>query len=189
MLIGFIGCPCSGKTTTAAKLFAALKADGISTEFIVEQARWYIAQKRLRSKGPLVLTDDDQFRIMLKQYQIEQTFKAVCPPETLIISDTTALSAMLYMTAEQRESQEVQQLCYEAVKLYDVIYTASPVLSFDRLDSNRVHDEQQSRAIAAKIEPLLASVLPTSVPVVPLVGSIEIRFSTVLRDVLLRFGY
>ena len=47
MYVNFIGAPCSGKTTSAAKLFAELKEMGLEVEFVSEYARLYIAKKRI----------------------------------------------------------------------------------------------------------------------------------------------
>jgi hypothetical protein len=157
MLIGFIGCPCSGKTTTAAKTFADLKDMGIASEFIPEQARLYIAERRvkegLRPEDPLFLADEDQKLILVRQIEYEDTLIKACGPQVKIIADSSVLNTLLYMGPEARA--EVTPLVRDVLTRYDLLFYCGPVKPPLSLDPNRIHDEKASLEIDRMIPVLL----------------------------------
>lgn len=157
MLIGFIGCPCSGKTTTAALTFADLKSMGISSEFIPEQARMYIAEKRVAWKqppgSPIKLEDDDQFNILLKQIGAEKIMLSSSGRGSIIITDTAALCTLLYMSPQAKET--FRQRVLDHLPNYDLLFYCAPVKMPSALDANRVHDQEQALLIDQQIPPLL----------------------------------
>ena len=73
MLVCFMGAPSSGKTTIAANVFARLKAEGVSAEFIAERAREIIAKYKYY-KSPTMLNDAMQREILFSQYYSEKYF-------------------------------------------------------------------------------------------------------------------
>lgn len=160
MLIGFIGAPCSGKTTMAAKIFAHLKENGSTCELISEQARFYIAEKRyseqLPAKEPILLTDDDQQKIMLKQYEIEKAMVYSSGKETIVLSDSCVLNAGLYMSQERYESVGIQNLFLDVSKNYDLLFFCHPVdIDYLPYDPNRVHDLEAIQAAQVRANDLL----------------------------------
>lgn len=184
MNVSFIGCPCSGKTTTAAMSFAKLKEIGMPVEFVPEYARLYIAQKRLAQnlgpQDPLNLDDQDQRTIMIQQAEMEWTMAKVCGPTVTVISDTWSLAALLYMSEAGREDQIVKMIVENRIlPLADLVFYAPPVYEAYTLDPNRVHDEKQSQAVDALIPQVLAKFAP-KVKVIHLHGNAELRSAQVL---------
>ncbi len=155
MLLSIIGSPCSGKTTTAAMVFAQLKEHGILAEFIPEQARTYIARKRIQqgltSEDPVLLTDDDQLKIMNLQIDLEKVMKQACNPETVIVCDSSSLNALFYMSDELLQSEQIKSMIEEAKILYDGIFYCPPLKSFVAGDSNRVHGMDFSHEFHSRV--------------------------------------
>lgn len=188
MNLSFIGCPCSGKTTTAAMVFARLKESGLPAEFVPEYARQFIAKKRLvlglKPEDKLSLNDDHQVQIMREQAELEWTMSQVCGPEVIVVSETWSLSAMLYMTEQFRnESPTVKWLLADRILPFtDLVFYCPPVSQEFLFDPNRIHDESQSLAIDTQI-PLILSQYAPHVGVVPLSGLPELRTAQVLDQI------
>jgi thymidylate kinase len=185
MLIGFIGCPCSGKTTTAALTFADLKSMGVAAEFIPEQARMYIAEKRLilgQAPGsPVILTDEDQLQILTRQMDAEHVLLRSSGPGTVVVTDTAALCTLLYMSPEVQEAQREAMSAH--LEKYDLLFYSAPVKLPYSLDANRVHDQEQALKINQEIPKLLRSygLEPTF-----LVGDSKARHNEVTKTILER---
>lgn len=189
MLVGFIGSPCSGKTTTAAKLFAELKDCGQPTEYIAEVARSHIAEKKflLRQQGCehlFSLDDGDQLAIAAAQYRSELVMNQ---KELIVITDSCVLNSLLYMTPSMRENAEVKQLAEEAIKKYDVFFVCAPVPRPAGEDPNRVHNEAASMLIHEQIESLLLPKLEGR-EVHFLTGTTHARMGQAFSVVMKKFG-
>jgi len=185
MLVAFVGAPCSGKTTTAARLFADLKERGLPVEFLTEYARMYIAHKRHLERsevGPL--EDRDQYAIFSTQNKNESIMAD--DPTTLVISDSSAVSALLYMTDLYIEHQArlppsqfgipnlVEQARVAAAR-YDIIFRCSPVRPGIVYDPNRVHSYEQSVELDKRIDKVFSLVGIPSSKVYPLFGDTKSR--------------
>lgn len=159
MIVALLGSPCSGKTTTAAKAFVALKEQGVIAEFITEQARWYIAEKRwnlkLKPQDRLELDETDQLAIMEKQFNAEQILKSSSTSSTVVISDSSALNALLYMTDAMTKSAAVNNLVEACLKAYDLVYYCKPLSFFPLGDANRLHDQAFALEADKKIPALV----------------------------------
>lgn len=165
MLIAFTGAPCSGKTTTAARVFADLKDAGYPAEFLPEFARTYIAYRRLKGDTS-PLTDNDQVNIMQQQSEAEGMM-ALSSPDSIVVADSAALNALLYMSPELRNLPHMQENARHAVARYGLVFRCHPVRPGSMYDPNRVHDFNQSLAIDAQVEPLLKEY---GLPIIPLGG-------------------
>lgn len=183
MLVSFIGCPSSGKTTTAAMTFARLKDMNFTTEFIVEAARKYIIHKRLEdglSPGTHpVLTDGDQIHIMAEQFGLEEEYIWSCGPEMTIITDSSPLNALLYMGAKTRASTQVQDIRKKVLERDTLYFYCPPIPPGDREDQNRVHSYEESLKVDESIGIILADV-----SLIPLFGGTEERVVKVFDKVL-----
>jgi len=162
MLINFVGSPASGKTTTAAMLFAKLKEYGLSAEFVGEEARRYIVirkfSKRAFRENP-ILTDIDQANIMENQADIEDMMVLGTSPDTVIISDGSPLNALLYMTPEfRRENHRVKAFLNMTRTLMtkSLTFVCEPLKSHrDVRDSNRIHNLEQILKIDEQLIPVM----------------------------------
>lgn len=155
MLISFIGSPASGKTTTAALVFAKLKEYGLTSEFLVEQARIYITEKRLANPDKqLVLTDDDQLKILANQIKLENLFHSACPSTTYIITDSSAINTLMYLTPTTQ--QVVAEVVKQAASKYKLVFYCQPITQLVKIiDENRVHTEEESQILDSHLKTLL----------------------------------
>lgn len=153
MLVTFIGSPISGKTTTAAQVFAELKKAGMPAEFVCEIARTFIANFRYNRPGDNVkLDDDDQLDIMSQQYHAELVMAQTVGKEGVVVSDSSALNSLFYMSDKQREHMVAGSPLYQdVIKLYQrpdtLIFFAQPIRIVNPLDNNRVHSLDESTKI------------------------------------------
>jgi hypothetical protein len=191
MQVSFIGSPCSGKTTTAAMVFAALKEIGISCEFIVEEARRYIAQKRFNAiqslQEPFKLDDEDQLNIMDNQIHIENMYRTVCHSSTIIVCDSSPFNSLLYMSPDGRNNAITRKLVEKSIFNSNLVFYAPPVLETDIVDTNRVHDPQASLLIDQSIPKIMLETAPAVwKTVIPLTGDPKARLGQVTSAIMLR---
>lgn len=161
MKSSFIGCPCSGKTTTGAMVFAHLKENGIACEFITEQARMYIAKKRTLNPG-YTLSDMDQAEIMQLQYDCIDTMeKSTAEANSIVLCDSSPLNSLLYMSPEfRRNNTLVKELVAKISKDPGVVFVCAPVKRPMSLDPNRIHGEAESIAVDESIPFVLEESIP-----------------------------
>lgn len=188
MLVGFIGAPCSGKTTTAAKLFAELKESGQPAEYIAEKARSYIANKKfmLRQEGiedSFSLTDQDQVAIAKTQFRAELVMNQ---GDLIVVTDSCVLNSLLYMSEATRQSLEVKDLVRAATSKYDLLFVAGPVQRPSVTDPNRVHDEEESLLINSQIATVLQPEFEGK-HVIYLSGPMHVRLQEALSTTLNKF--
>lgn len=142
-------------------LFASMKETGMVAEFCPEQARFYIARLRvknsLRPDESLTLNDKDQYEIMKAQVEADEVLVTACGKKVTIISDSSPLNSMLYMTPDFRNSLPVQELAKRSLAITDLSFYVHPIYRPYLEDPNRIHGEEQSRLIDSKIPELLSS--------------------------------
>ena len=186
-----LGPPNSGKTTTAAKVFAKLKETGLAVEFIPERARYHIAEKRFRlglrpDETPL-LTDDDQIQIFQAQAAAEQQLDLVCSKDTIVIADSWSAASLLYMS---EMVQIVSPACIESIsRVQGVICTSNPLVFSlasvpfgDAEDANRVHNAFQSQELGKKIPEMLSRWFPNVFPI-PVSGNPDERAEAITKHI------
>jgi len=150
MLIGFVGSPCSGKTTTAAALFSELKNVGQPVEFFPEYAREYIMRMRF-SSGSRSLSKNDQLQIYWKQKEIENMYKTMSP-NSLTITDGSTLNSYFYGLQEDL-------ILEQELSRYDLIFFCRG-LKRSVSDDNRVHDIDFSKKLDISMAQKIASLPP-----------------------------
>jgi len=188
MLATFIGAPSSGKTTVAALVFANLKERGISVEFVSEWARSYIAGQRV-SKGlspgqGLSLSDTDQVLILQMQMVAEETFIAACGPSVTVLSDTSPLNALLYLSDKAAEDAKVKKWIAKYLSLNPVFFylpLSNPPAVTVGLDPNRIHGALESVAIDQKAKALISRM---GLKVIELVGTSREKSEKALDRIL-----
>ncbi|CAB4127253.1 NK domain containing protein [uncultured Caudovirales phage] len=152
MLVSIMGSPCSGKTTVAAKVFAALKEQGFSSEFITEQARSYIAERKYNQQSQnLSLNDSDQVEIFERQYKQENFFSYSAHQNTVILCDSSSLNSILYMTPELAGTEFINRKILKSLKNINCIFYCKPLSTYDSEDVNRVHDQNFALELDKKI--------------------------------------
>jgi hypothetical protein len=194
MLISFVGCPCSGKTTTSSSLFNKLKLGGLPVENLSEEARVVIAKKRYLAKQegkPFVLTDEDQWHIMKTQANREAALDLSLSdtPGGLVIADGSCLNSLLYMSEEYRQDPAVKDLTKKMVSMTALVFYCKPVDLPDYvkgIDPNRVHNQDQSRVIDEQILDLLRSIGVENYTL--LQGSMDTRLSRAYQAVNIKMG-
>lgn len=179
MMIGFVGSPCSGKSSIAVKLYSSLKEIGLKTELVVEQARQYIAQQRFNNKllpqEVVSLTDEDQINIYSRQFQMEQMMSYSCGMETLVISDSSCFNTALY-TQENFLSTADRPFFKNLTGHYDLIFYCHPIdLRVLPEDPNRIHNLEEMAGINQKSEKLLHIMNSMGVNVKELLGTLTLE--------------
>lgn len=178
MKISFVGCPLSGKTTLAAKLFVHLKTREVPCELLLEQARLHIARLRHQSPGrELRLTDEQQHEIMRDQLGWEAILER---PGVVLVTDSSPLNTLLYL--EDLELWYVRKMTEESVRNAGLVFYCPPVPEPPGTpDPNRVHDSEQRELVHRRVMPVLAKHAPDVLErMVYLGGSLDERFATVL---------
>jgi len=183
MVVNFIGPPCSSKTTTAALIFAQLKEKGIVCEFLVEEARHYIANKKWASKqSEVVLSDNDQVQIFKDQLQKLKIVK-YSSPNSIVLLDSSPLNSLFYMS-DAALSTFGDKWILETLSLVDLFFY-SPSVGFTGNDPNRIHTAQQISLIEDKIDDVLRGYCDPIFPkLLPLSGSAKIRAQLGLGKIL-----
>lgn len=152
-------------------------------EFITEQARLYIAEKRFDLDNPqehIVLDDNDQIKILKQQKHVESVFVKTASPDSLVITDSSVINAFLYMSEEVRAS--AVSLVKDHIGLYDLVFYSKPVDEFLEEDLNRVHDQKFSKKVNEEIPLLLSKYFPEVKPIV-LFGSSRERYQLAMNAI------
>lgn len=179
MLVGFIGSPSSCKTTVAVSMFSHFKRLCINTELVIEQARQYIAEMKWNNNLPnnnhIVLSNEDQIAIVKRQLNMEEVMVKSCGLDTIVISDSSALNAYLYLDLKNRQILE-DFFFNEVVNKYDLLFYCLPLpdLDIDPSDNNRVHDINQIQVLQHEAN-LLFEKIKRNGNVMRLAGDIDTR--------------
>ncbi len=189
MLVAFLGAPATTKTTVAASIFAQLKSSGIAAEFIAEAARRHIASLRYRHRAQpsaaITLTDSDQLEIMAAQDREEEIFSGSCAGDVIVVTDSSPLNALLYMSAAARASSRCQELVASTLARKPLVFYCPPVsgLYDNPSDGNRVHSLAEAEALDRQLLPLMQEQAP-SLKITPLTGMMGARINQALATIL-----
>jgi nicotinamide riboside kinase len=143
--IGFMGSPYSGKTTTAAHVFAELKRLGFAAEFYPEYAREYIRNTRAE-KGSVILTDQDQVLIAAMQALAEDRIMRHSGESVVLVTDGAALNAFFY----QKVKQGIEPVTN--AKSYDILFFSRNIEAPRSVDGNRLHDVEFSKIVDTEMD-------------------------------------
>jgi predicted ATPase len=161
MLVRFIGAPISGKTTVAAQVFAQLKLSGQpNVEFVVEQARTYIAERKWSTdgtsyEGPVVLSDLDQMAILQRQLLAEDVMHNSVGRDGIVITDSSIFNSFWYMSDDFIVHAINDPQIHRHLETYkdphNLLFLCAPLPVMVQADRNRLHSPKESRGIHDKI--------------------------------------
>lgn len=178
MLINFLGSPQSGKTTTAAMLFAKLKENHMVAEFVLEQARMKIAKNRVY-KGFNSLTSEDQNEIFMEQIESESVMSR--GNSAIVVSDSSPINNLLYCPDWKKDHWRQTMVSDFLSKNNPLVFLCLPIDSSKRLtDMNRIHSLEESIALHNKFDEILEYF---QVKPVMVYGSPEERLEVCLKTV------
>lgn len=165
MLIQFLGCPSSGKTTTASGVFFQLKKHGFNSEFITEQARCFIAKKKANlGKGEvgLRLTGSDQISIFDMQKELEDNFvKSLENTDGIIVADSSCINTLLYLSDEEIDKLNIVNSLKNRFSNMDVkFYYCKPTSIRENNDPNRLHSTKESQILDERLQYVLGKYFP-----------------------------
>ena len=180
MLIGFIGGPAVGKSTIAAKMFSNFKEMGINCELIVEIARQFIAEKRLKENiGPkerLFLNDLEQIDICKKQNNIEKIMTNSSDISTIVISDSSSLNAGLYMSDRVYNEVFLVSLFQELINGYDLLFFVHEIERKSLpYDPNRIHSLDEIHKLKNRSFNLLNRLKESRIQIHELIGTLNLE--------------
>lgn len=159
MLVRFIGAPISGKTTVAAQVFAQLKLSGQpNVEFVVEQARLFIAERKagyLQDATLPPLTDEDQMTILRRQLKMEETMEYSVGRDGIVLTDSSIFNSFWYMSDTFLLHALNDAQIYHHLETYkdphNLLFLCAPLPVMVQADRNRLHSLKESRAVHDKI--------------------------------------
>jgi len=183
MIISFIGAPQSGKTTTAANVFAELKNLELNAEFVGEKAREYIIKKKWETLCAEIKLDNwDQMNISQEQFMSELRTNFACGDEGFAVVDSSTFLSLLYTERNTQQYDLVEKLSKLSVDRID-LFCYCPLVDLENSDPNRIHTLEQSIELDKQILPLLKSLRPNA-DVLVLHGDRETRVNLVMDKIL-----
>lgn len=135
LVVNFFGGPGVGKTTTAARIFTALKMRGIDAELIDEVARTCI------QTGQLGALDIQPYLFGQSLYRLKTTAKNT----DVVIMDSPLLLNPIY---DKRQSAGLKALCWEEHRLFpnlNIVLDRPATMVHSTV--GRVHDADQSEQL------------------------------------------
>ncbi len=190
MLLQFLGCPSSGKTTIAAGVFFQLKKHGFNSEFITEQARSYIVKKKALStdKAGLRLGGYDQLQIFNLQKELEDNFfKSIQNQDGIIVADSSCINTLLYLSDKEIEEAGLISILKDRFSRMEAkFFYCSPVLLKGSTDPNRLHSQEESKKLDERMQEILKKHFP-EFKICNLNGDLNSRVDQVMID-LISFG-
>jgi len=201
MLVRFIGAPISGKTTVAAQVFAQLKLSGQpNVEFVVEQARTYIAERKWSTdgtsyEGPVVLSDLDQMAILQRQLLAEDVMHHSVGRDGIVITDSSIFNSLWYMSpsfmSHALNDGSVHRHLETYQDLHNLLFLCAPLPVMVQADNNRLHSPKESRGVHDRIMDLVHNENPIRHPVlqvahnvaIPLGGPNSFRVNEVMQKI------
>jgi hypothetical protein len=142
----------------------------------------YVARERYY--GHTQLTDHDMFCIMQDQLVWERIMRAGVSEEGILVTDSSPLNSLFYMSVEGQAEAKTFGLVTEANRTADLIFYCPPTGSSHLNEPNRIHDAKASEEINAKIMPVLAAFAPNVLnDMIRLDGPLTARFAALVATV------
>jgi hypothetical protein len=108
---------------------------------------------------------------MNQQINVEKLIATACGPDVLIICDSSALNALLYMSEECLAHPDTQDMIKATANHYDILFYCTPIPALSTgFDPNRVHSQAQGLEIDARIPKIMERFAPEQV-ITPLFGN------------------
>ena len=134
LLIGALGAPLSGKTTTIALLFGEMKKRGYSVEYLPEYARTKI--REMKAEGIIdSFGEEHQKIIRKKQEELETLYINNNGKNSITLVDGSTATSFFYKGSDDFSLE---------VNRYDVLFFCRNLNSINVEDPNRIHDKKFS---------------------------------------------
>jgi predicted ATPase len=196
MLVRFIGAPISGKTTVAAQVFSQLKLSGQpNVEFVVEQARLFIAERKFQKQADLPLTDEDQMSILRRQLRTEEIMHNSVGREGVVLTDSSIFNSFWYMSHTFMNHALNDVEIFHHLETYkdphNLLFLCAPLPVMVQADKNRLHSPKESRLVHDKIMNLVMNEIVVRHPTmqvahdvaIPLGGPNSFRVNEVMQKI------
>lgn len=181
ILVGFIGGPCTGKTTVSKKAYEQLQQANDSCVWVKEYAGTDI-----RRHGP---PHSEYFLFEQLRYHLGQIWfeEEAMGTADIVLTDTPVLFQYIYgLLGSQAVECERQKIVMEDLrhsfernaKRYDILYLMKREFPYE-LDGVRFHTEEEAKQVDILIETLL---IEYNVPFKWLTGTVQERVDQVLAD-------
>ncbi len=146
LVVNLLGAPGTGKSTTAAKLFAALKELNVNCELVTEYAKELVWHKRSETmKDELYLFAKQNHRLCMLKDQVE-----------IVVTDRPIILSSLYNDMYGDKSEAFSNLVlHETNKYPNLNILLNRVKPYN--PKGRVQTEEESDDMKPKIEKLLNS--------------------------------
>lgn len=144
MVINLYGGPGTGKSTTAAALFALLKQEGINAELVTEYAKDRVWDEHF-------FAFDDQIYIFAKQYH---RLHRLIGKVDVIITDAPILLSTFYRAEKSSENfKKLVHECYDSFDNFDVFLRRVKAYN----PSGRMQTEDEAKKVDVDLKALLGS--------------------------------
>jgi thymidylate kinase len=174
-LIGFVGSPYSGKTTTAALLFGELKKIGVQVEYMPEYARDRIRELKSLTLFKNGIDKETQAFIRDRQEALEHMHLEFNGEGAITITDGSTANSYFYGGSKSD--------LYSEISRYDLLFFSRNIDTRSYFDENRIHNEKFSLDMEAEILNHLREVNSATLKVIELDGNIDKRLAKALTSI------
>lgn len=145
LIVEFLGCPGTGKTTSACYIFSMFKLKGVRASLALESASYFIQQRQ----SHIVKEERNQLSVLTHQYRTYKNLQEL--GHNLIISDSSISLNKIYR--KNQKSKLIDDLILDLESEFKFIRVLLlPMHRYDTL--GRLQTEEELKALQYNIEKL-----------------------------------